>query len=65
MIKGILILILAIICTGCASSQANASSSVNVQSIKKPTQSRSVKGVHKECRLMTNGYLVCPKTYQN
>ena len=64
MIKGILILILAIICTGCASTQANASS-VKVQSIKKPTHSRPIKGVHKECRLMTNGYLVCPKTYQN
>jgi hypothetical protein len=64
MIKGILILILAIICTGCASSKANASS-LKVQSLKKPSHSRQIKGVLKECRLMKNGYLVCPKTYQN
>jgi len=64
MIKGILILILAIICTGCASSKANASS-VQFKSLDKPTNSRYIKGTHKECRMMTNGYLVCPKTYQN
>jgi len=64
MIKGILILILAIICTGCASSKANASS-IKVQNIKKPTTPRPLKGALKECRLMKNGYLVCPKTYQN
>jgi uncharacterized protein YcfL len=64
MIKGILILILAIICTGCASSKANASS-INVKSLEKLAPSQPTKGLLKECRMMTNGYLVCPKTYQN
>jgi PBP1b-binding outer membrane lipoprotein LpoB len=64
MIKGILILILAIICTGCASSKANASS-IKVKNLEKPTHTQEIKGVQKECRLMKNGYLVCPKTYQN
>jgi len=64
MIKGILISILAIICTGCASSQANASS-VKVAEIQKPTAPVLDTQDYGECKMMANGYLVCPKTYQN
>jgi hypothetical protein len=65
MIKGSLILILAIICTGCASSQANASS-VKVASIEKSNSSSSyAKRNYGECKMMSNGYLVCPKAVRN
>jgi len=65
MIKGILILILAIICTGCASSKVNASA-VKVASLEKPTHSSPyTKGNYGECKMLPNGYLVCPKTTRN
>ena len=62
MIKGIIFFILAIICTGCASSKVNASS-VKVVKVENPTpSSRQGKKDYGECQMMQNGYLVCPKT---
>jgi len=58
MIKGILIIILGVLCTGCASSKAKASS----LKIEKPIyKEMSEKG----CRMMVNGYLVCPKAVRS
>jgi len=55
MLKIFLVLVLGIICTGCASTTANASSVKTEKPVKKEQYSKG-------CRMMVNGYLVCPKS---
>ncbi len=57
MLKIFLIFVLGLICTGCASSTANASP-VKVSTVEKQDKN----GDYGECKMMSNGYLVCPKT---
>ncbi len=58
MIKGILIIILGMLCCGCVSSKAQVSS-IKVQ--KPIKRDMSEKG----CQMMANGYLVCPKAVRS
>lgn len=61
MLRIFLVLVLGIICTGCASSKAKASS-LKVGGLEKTTNSQYSKADYGECKMMPNGYLVCPKT---
>ncbi len=58
MIKGILIVILGLLCCGCASSKAQTSSIKVQKPIKKEMYEIG-------CRMMKNGYLVCPKAIRS
>jgi len=61
MIKGILVIILGFFCVGCASNKVNITS-VKTMSISKLTQKISI---NRECKMMSHGYLVCPKIVRN
>jgi len=54
MVRIFLVLVLGIFCMGCASSKARAASPITVAKLVK------VKS-YGECKMMPNGYLVCPK----
>jgi len=54
MLKIFLVLVLGIICTGCASSKANATPIKVEKPVKKEQYLQG-------CRMMPHGYLVCPK----
>ena len=54
MLKVFIVLILGILCIGCASSKANATPVKVQKSIQKEQYSKG-------CRMMPHGYLVCPK----
>jgi photosystem II stability/assembly factor-like uncharacterized protein len=54
MFRIFLVLVLAFFCVGCASSKARAAAPVKVTKLIK------IKS-YGECKMMPNGYLVCPK----
>jgi len=54
MLKSFLVLVLGILCVGCASSTAN----VSPVKVEKPVKSKEYS---QGCRMMPHGYLVCPK----
>jgi hypothetical protein len=58
MLKIFLILVLGILCTGCASSKANATPIKVQKPVKKEQYSKG-------CRMMPHGYLVCPKSVRS
>jgi len=61
-IKISLVFIFSLICNGCASSSANNS---KFSKFTPPVNNNSVKySKIKGCRLLKNGYLVCPKKYK-
>jgi hypothetical protein len=55
MVKIFLVLVLGFFCVGCASSKARAAAPMKV------TKLVSLQS-YGECKMMPNGYLVCPKT---
>ena len=57
MVKIFLILVVGIFCSGCASSQARAATPVKMASVEKLNSGNIMGG----CRMMPNGYMVCPK----
>jgi len=54
MVKIFLVLVLGFFCVGCASSKARAAAPIKI------TKLVTIKS-YGECRMMPNGYLVCPK----
>jgi photosystem II stability/assembly factor-like uncharacterized protein len=54
MLRIFLVLIVGLFCVGCASSKARAATPVKVATLVK------IKS-YGECKMMPNGYLVCPK----
>jgi hypothetical protein len=59
-----LVLVLGIICTGCASSKVKASG-LKVAGLEKITNAHYDKADYGECKMLPTGYLVCPKRAKN
>ena len=54
MVRIFLVLVVGLFCIGCASSKARAASPITVAKLVKTKN-------YGECKMMQNGYLVCPK----
>ena len=63
MFKVSLVLFIALICNGCASSTENRSIAPKAEKLTKNVDNRLVKyATNQGCKMLQSGYMVCPKS---